>query len=260
MIIIGEKINATRKGIGAAIEARDAALIARTATEQVAAGAHYIDVNGGDPRPGQEAKNMAWLMEVVQGSVDLPASIDSADAEAVRIGLEMARRKPIVNSISLERHRLEPMLPLLAEHECVVVALLMTDGGTPCGVDDRRKSAAELIERLLAAGKKLEEIIVDPCFLPVSADAGSGRSVVEAIAAIRKDWAEVHIGGGLSNMSFGLPQRRFVNLAALAQCIFAGMDVAIVDPCVAGTMETIYAAEAVAGRDHFCMNYVRAMR
>ena len=260
MIIIGEKINATRKAVAAALAARDAEQIARTARRQAEAGAHYIDVNGGDPREGREAENMAWLMEVVQGAVDLPVAVDSTDAEAVRIGLASARKKPIVNSISLESHRLEAMLAVVGARECMVVGLLMTDGGTPRGVDDRRKTAAELIEKVLAAGKRLEEIIIDPCFLPISADAGSGRCVVEAIAAMRKEWPDVHIGGGLSNISYGLPKRAYVNTAALAQCIFAGMDVAIVDPCAPGTLEAIHAAEALAGRDEFCMNYVTAMR
>jgi len=260
MIIIGEKINATRKAIAAALEAQDADRIIKTARQQAEAGAHYIDVNGGSPRPGQEARNMAWLMELVQAHTDLPVAVDSADPEAVRVGLGMATKKPILNSISLEKDRLEAMLPVLADADCMVVALLMNDGGTPCGVDDRLQSAGELVEKLLACGRKIDEIIVDPCFLPVSADPASGRNVIDAIAAIRKQWPEIHIGGGLSNISYGLPQRKHVNRAALAQCIFAGMDVAIVDPCDEDTMAAILAAEALAGRDEFCMNYVMALR
>ncbi len=260
MLVIGEKINATRKAIASALENRDADHIVKTAKEQDAAGATYIDINGGNPREGAEEANMVWLMDLVQAGSELPIAVDTANPDVMRKGLSMAKKKPILNSISLESERLENMLDIVKEFDCMVVALLMSDDGTPCSMEDRVQRAEQLIARITDTGKKLDEIIVDPCFLPVSADAASGRHVIDAIAQIRSKWPEVHIGGGLSNVSFGLPKRKNVNLAALAQCIYAGMDAAITDPCVDGVMATIYAAEAVAGRDEFCMNYVTAMR
>ena len=260
MIIIGEKINATRKAIARALADRDTAHIIAVAAEQARAGAQYLDVNGGDPREGQEAKNMAWLMELVQANTGAAVAVDSANPEAVRVGLSLADKKPILNSISLESERLATMLPIVGEFDCMVVALLMSDEGTPCAVDDRLARAETLIGKLIEAGKAIDEIIVDPCFLPVSTDTGSGRHVIDAIAAIHAKWPEVHIGGGCSNISFGLPKRKLVNFALLAQAIYAGMDTGIIDPCTAGIMETIVAAEAIAGRDEFCMNYVTAMR
>jgi len=260
MIIIGEKINATRKAIASALETRDRQHIIKTAVEQVQAGANYLDVNGGDPRQGRESQNMRWLVELIQANTDAPVAVDSANPEAVKVGLDIAEKKPILNSISLEAGRLEPLLPLVAERDCMVVALLMSDAGAPCGVEDRLASAASLIEKLTKAGKKLDEIIVDPCFLPVSSDPNAGRQVIEAIARIHAKWPRVHIGGGCSNISFGLPKRRFINFALLSGAIYNGMDVGIIDPCVEGIMAAILAAEAVAGRDEFCMNYVTAMR
>jgi 5-methyltetrahydrofolate--homocysteine methyltransferase len=149
---------------------------------------------------------------------------------------------------------------MAADHDCMVVVLLMSDEGTPGGVEDRLSRAASLIEKLTSAGKELDEIIVDPCFLPVSVDPSAGRSVTDAIGRIRVEWPNVHIGGGCSNISFGLPKRRFINLALLCQAIWHGMDVGIIDPCVEGIVSTILAAEAVAGMDEFCMNYVTAMK
>ena len=260
MIIVGEKINATRKSIAAALESRDADHIAATAVEQVAAGADYIDVNGGDPRPGEEAKNMTWLIEIVQASTDAPVSVDSANPEAVEAGLSIAKKKPILNSISLESDWIGPLLPLAKKYECMVVALLMSDDGTPTGVDDRMKNTSDLIDKLTGVGKKIDEIIIDPCFMTVSTDANNGRNVVDAIAAIRKQWPEVHIGGGCSNISFGLPKRKYINFAMLAQSIYHGMDVGLIDPCVPDIMAIIRAAEAVAGQDEYCMNYVMAMK
>ena len=260
MIVIGEKINATRRKIADALEAQDRQFIAGTALEQVQAGAHYLDLNGGDPREGREVRNIAWLMDVVQACTQTPVAVDSANPQAVETGLSLAAKKPILNSISLETERLNLLLPLAARYDCMVVALLMSDEGTPCGVEDRLRNAAALIERLTGAGKKLDEIIIDPCFLTVATDPLNGRRVIDAIAAIRREWPQVHIGGGCSNVSFGLPKRRYVNLALLCQAIYNGMDVGLIDPCVPDIMAVIYAAEAVAGKDEFCMNYVTAER
>lgn len=260
MLIIGEKINASRKSIAAALADRDAEFIARTAVEQVAAGAEYIDLNGGDPREGMEAKNMAWLVETVQAATDAALAIDTADPEAMRTGLKMAGKKPILNSVSLEAARIGHMLPICGEFDCMVVALLMSDDGTPAGPDDRLARAGTLIEKLTAAGKKPDEIIIDPCFLPISAEASAGRGVIDAVAKIRRNWPDVHVGGGCSNISYGLPKRRIVNIAALAQAVYNGMDVGIIDPCAEGVMEIILAAEALAGTDEFCMNYVTQMK
>jgi 5-methyltetrahydrofolate--homocysteine methyltransferase len=260
MIIIGEKINATRKSIAAALESRDEKTLIQTAVEQAEAGADYIDINGGDPREGVEAKNMEWLMGLVQANVDKPVAVDTADPNAMKVGLEMAQKRPILNSISLESERLETMMPLVEQFDCMVVALLMSDDGTPCGVDDRFGNAEKLVGKLLEAGKKEEDIIVDPCFLPVSTDPQAGRRVIEAIDKIHTTWPKIHIGGGCSNISFGLPKRKLVNFALLSQAIYFGMDAGLIDPCAPGIIATILAAEAVAGKDDFCMNYVMAER
>ena len=186
MIIIGEKINATRKTIAAALEQRDAQFIIDTAVSQARAGADYIDVNGGDPRPGAEAENMKWLVDLVQANTDKPLAIDSANPDALDIGLSMARQgsKPILNSISLESDSIDRRLEILAKYDCMVVGLEMSDDGPPSGIEDRVERAAELIEKFQACGKRLSDIIIDPCFFPVSSDTACGRAVIDAIAAI----------------------------------------------------------------------------
>ncbi len=260
MLIIGEKINATRKAVKAAIEQRDEAYIIELATTQAEAGADYIDINGGDPRPGAEVENMKWLVNLVQAHTDKPIAIDSADPEAIRMGLSLAKAKPIINSISLEAERLESMLPIVAEADCNVVALCMADDGTPCAVDDRVARAGDLIDKLTAAGKQPEEIIVDPCFFPVSSDPANAKAVCEAIRQIRERTPGVRVGGGLSNCSFGLPGRKLVNFAMISAAIYSGMNAVIVDPCVPGMVPTILAAEVVSGADEWCANYITAFR
>jgi 5-methyltetrahydrofolate--homocysteine methyltransferase len=260
MIIIGEKINATRKAIAAAIAARDEGHIIGVAREQVAAGADYLDLNGGDPRPSAEVANMEWLVRLVQSHLDVPLCLDSANPQAVEAGLSLAKAKCIVNSISLEKERLERFLPILSQHRCLVVALCMSDEGMPAGAEDRLERAGRLIQHLAAIGKSPDEIIVDPCFLPVSAQPASARELCQAIAAIRARFPGVHVGGGLSNVSYGLPGRKFVNLAMAVSAVYHGMDVAIVDPCTPYLVPLVLAAGVVSGADEWCANYVAAHR
>jgi 5-methyltetrahydrofolate--homocysteine methyltransferase len=260
MIIIGEKINATRKAIAAAIAARDEQLILKTAREQVDAGANYLDINGGDPKPGAEVANMEWLVNLVQAHLDVPLCIDSADPQAMEKGLSLAKAKPIVNSISLEKERLEAFIPIIKRHACSVVALCMADEGMPCGADDRVARAGRLVELLTGAGKSIDEVIIDPCFFPVSTDGKAAISVCTAISEMKRRFAGVHVGGGLSNVSFGLPGRKYVNLAMAAACVYHGMDAAIVDPCTPGMAPVLMASEVLSGADEWCANYVSAHR
>jgi len=262
MLIIGEKINATRKLVALAIERRDEAHIIELAKSQVEAGADYIDINGASPREGVEEKNMQWLVELVQAATGKPVAVDTANPAAAKIGLSLAKgkKKPILNSVSLESERLEAMLPIIASTDCMVVGLCMSDEGTPTGVEDRVARAIKLVAKLGEVGKKPEEIIVDPCFFPISADANNARIVCDAIRQIREAIPGVFIGGGLSNCSYGLPSRRLINLAMISICTFNGMNAVIVDPCTKGVMQTIRAAEVASGDDEWCANYIGAHR
>ena len=259
MLIIGEKINATRKRIGQACNQRDAELIIQTVTEQSGAGADYIDVNAG--LAGKEVETMEWLLETVQRSSDLPVMLDSSDPAAMKKGLELVKKKPIVNSISMEKDRLESFTPLLSEHECGVVGLCVSDAGMPSGVDDRLATADALIEHLTKkCGKKLEEIYLDLCVFPVSAQPKAPPDMALAVEKVMAKYPGVHTIAGLSNVSFGLPERRGLNLSFLTILISRGLDAAICDPNTSGLQATIAAAELLSNRDEFAMNYITAHR
>lgn len=259
MLIVGEKINATRKGIAQACEQRDTELIIQTVNEQVQAGADYIDVNAG--LPGKEVQTMEWLLDQVQANTDLPLMLDSSDPAAMKKGLELAKAKPIVNSISMEKDRLEQFTPLLKEHDCGVVGLCVSDAGMPSGVEDRLATADTLIEHLTkTCGKKLEDIYLDLCVFPVSAQPKAPMDMALAIERVSAKYPGVHTIAGLSNVSFGLPARRLLNLAFLTILISRGLDTAICDPNCPGLLATIAAAELLSNRDEFAMNYITAHR
>ena len=258
MIIIGEKINATRKQVGAAIEAKDRKVIEELARAQARAGAHYLDVNGGHPTG--EIQTVRWLLDVVQETVDLPVVLDSANPEAIREGLRLVKKKPIINSISLEKSRLEQYLPIARDHECAVIALLMSDEGVPCGLEDRRERVQALVGHLTDAGKKLDEIFVDPCFLTLYTETNAGRDVLSLIRWMREKWPEIHITGGISNSSYGLPKRKWINQAYLVLAMGAGLDSVIIDPTIEGTVALTLGAEVVLGIDQMGMKYIEADR
>ena len=129
-------------------------------------------------REHREIANMEWLVNLVQGHTDAPLCIDSANPKAIAKGLALVKQKPIVNSVSLEAERLREFLPIVQAHECMVVALCMADDGMPKGADARMQRAEQLIGHLTAAGKKLDELIIDPCFLPVSAEPDDAQYVL----------------------------------------------------------------------------------
>ncbi len=258
MILIGEKINATRRTVAKAIQMRDAETIRELAKSQMNAGATYLDINGGDPV--KEVENLLWLQEVVQSVSDLPLSLDSANPQAIEACMKYIRHKPIINSITLEAKRKDAILPLVRDQDCSVIAVLVGDDGVPHGVEDRMALADELVGLLLNSGKRQDEIFVDPCFLTVYTEEGAGLTVLASIRQIRNRWPDIHISGGVSNVSYGLPGRKWINQAFLILAMGAGLDAAIIDPCAKGTSELAFAAEVILNRDEMGMNYISSMR
>jgi len=166
MIIIGELINASRKAIKAAIEAKDAAAIQKVASDQADAGADYIDVNAGI-FVGKEPEYLTWLVETVQQAVDKPCTIDSPDPAAIEAALSVHRGTPMINSISLEKERYDKLMPIIAGTDMKTIALCMSDDGMPQSVDDRMRIADELVGGLVQNKIPVENIFVDPLVQPV---------------------------------------------------------------------------------------------
>jgi 5-methyltetrahydrofolate corrinoid/iron sulfur protein methyltransferase len=259
MIIIGELINASRKAIKAAIEAQDAAAIQQVAKDQAEAGADYIDVNAG-VFVGKEPKYLKWLVETVQAAVDKPCAIDSPDPAAVEAALAVHQGTPMINSISLEKERYDKLMPIIAGTDMKVIALCMSDKGMPKTVDDRMRIAEELVNGLLKNNVKLENIFVDPLVQPVSVENTFGVEFINAIERIVTTYPGIHTACGLSNISYGLPARKFMNQTFMTMAIAKGLDGAIINPLDRRMMANIIAAEALAGKDNFCMNYLKAFR
>ena len=257
--VIGERINTTLKKVKAAVADRDADYISDDVKKQTEAGATYIDVNAG-ARIGHEEEDMKWLLGVVQGATDLPLCLDSPDPSILEMAYGLVEKRPMVNSISLEKDRFEPMMDYLKGKDCRIVALCMDDTGMPKTSEDIISRARTLVAELEKIGFKRDDIFIDPLVQPISVDTTNGPMVMRAVRTIMTEMEGVHTTGGLSNISYGLPQRRIINRCFLAMMVAHGFDSAIMDPLDREVMEVVLTADMVAGNDDFCMRFIKATR
>lgn len=260
MVIVGELINTSRKVIGEAVERRDARYIQQVAAEQAEAGADYIDVNCGN-KVFEEIENMQWLVNTIQESAEVSLCIDSPNPEALEAGLSLVKHgTPMINSITDEGPRFEAVIPLVQKYRAKLVALCMDDQGMPDTAADRMRVVKNLHAKLAAAGVKDDDVYFDPLVKPVSSVGTAGLEVLETIRLIKEQYPGVHFMCGLSNVSYGLPNRKYLNRLFVAQTMAAGMDGYILNPTDKAMMGLIYAAKTLLGQDNFCMGYIKAHR
>lgn len=259
MIIIGELINASRKAVGAAIEAGDGDAIQKIARDQAEAGADYIDVNAGI-FVDREPEYLQWLVKTVQDVTRKPCTIDSPNPEAIEKALAVHKGLPMINSISLEKERYNNLMPIISGTDMKVIALCMSDEGMPKTTDDRLKIADKLINSLVQNNVPIKNIFVDALVQPLSVNDRFGLEFINAVEQIKNTFKGVHTACGLSNISYGLPVRKLLNETFLVMAIAKGLDGAIVNPLDKKIMANIIAAEALIGKDEYCTNYLAAYR
>ncbi len=259
MQIIGEKINGTRKRVAQAITERDAAFIQDLATRQAGAGAAWLDVNAGT-HPNREPDDLIWLVGTIQPVVKVPLCLDSANPQALAAAIQVVEQTPMINSISGEPARLEGILPLVAGHSCPVIALAMDERGIPETCEQRMEVVRKVMGATRAASVPDEKVYIDPLAMTLATNTDSTLITLETMRAIRQEFPDVHLTMGLSNISFGLPARSYINRAFLTLALAAGLDCAILDPLDREMKAALIAAELVLGRDRHCLNYTRAYR
>ncbi|MCF8217767.1 MAG: methyltetrahydrofolate cobalamin methyltransferase [Bacteroidales bacterium] len=259
MEIVGELINASRKKIRDDIKEKNHEVIRQVAQDQKDHGAKFIDVNAGI-FVGKEPDYLSWLVETVQETVDTPCCIDSPDPKAVEAALKVHKGTPLINSISLESDRYNAMIPILRDSDLKVIALCMSDEGMPYTKEDRLKIADKLINSLVQNNVKIENIYVDPLVHPIGSGNHLGNEFLKSIETIKREYEGIHTICGLSNVSYGIPKRKFANQVFMSMAISKGLDSAILNPLDKRMMANIVAAETLIGKDDYCMNYVEAYR
>jgi 5-methyltetrahydrofolate--homocysteine methyltransferase len=258
-VIIGERINPTgRKKVLAALQEGNFDQIRQDAIEQVAAGALMLDVNAGVPGADQPAL-LQQVMRTVMEVTDVPLCIDTADPVALEAALSIYEGKALVNSVNGEEKSLETVLPLVKEYDAAVIGLCMDDDGIPTTPEARLKAATKIIERAAKIGIAPEDVVIDPLAMTMGADHTAGRTTLKTIELIAKEFG-VNITMGASNISFGLPDRKYVNSAFIAMAIYAGLTCPITNPLVPEVAIAVLGADLSMGRDDYGMNWIKAFR
>ncbi|MFH1708686.1 MAG: dihydropteroate synthase [Planctomycetota bacterium] len=266
MIIIAELVNATRKKVREAVLGRDAAHIKKLVADQKKAGGTFIDINVGTGKGDtkDEIASMQWAVAqaIEVGGADIALSIDSANNEVLQAGLEACPKgvTHFINSVTAESNRIEVTLKLVKKYNTNVVALAMGDEGIKVEPEARLAAAVRIRDMAKSMGIADDRLYFDPLVMPLGTDPRNPTLTLDTGRAIKAKYPAAHLCMGLSNVSHGLPERRLINRVFLTLAMQAGFDGAIIDPCDADMMSTLVAADALLGRDEFCMNYIAYIR
>jgi 5-methyltetrahydrofolate corrinoid/iron sulfur protein methyltransferase len=262
MLVIGEKINASNRSVGEAIARRDSDFVANLARAQADAGANFIDLNAGAGKGSghNETAAIEWLVEVVQATTDKPLTIDSESPDVIEAALRKYNGPtPMINSVTAEKSRLESIGSLAARYQTSLVALAMSETGIPETAEKRLAACETIMTHLIQLGMPAEQVFFDPLVLPISVDSRQGLVTLETVEQIKSRYPAAKTVMGLSNISYGLPERPLINRCFLLMAAYAGLDAAILDPLDTRMMSVIKVADMLTGKDT-SRGYLRAHR
>lgn len=230
MIIVGENINIMSTTLGPAMRERLAGPIQTMAAAEDKAGADYLDLNIG-PAKKTGAELMPWLINVVQGAVTRPLSLDTTNPEAIEAGLKLSKQRALINSVSLQPERLEKILPLVAKYQAEMIGLLWGVDGMPRDTSERCMLAVDLVYKVGEVGVKNEDVWIDPIATPVSGDISQVQASYEFLQMLPEICPGCKSIVGLSNVSNGTPTelRPYLNRTYLVMLERYGLYAAIAD-------------------------------
>ncbi len=257
-LIVGERLNPTGKKLfQQALREGNIDYILARAIEQQEAGADILDVNVGLPGIDEPAM-LARVVKALQGAVDLPLQIDSSNPAAIEAALRVVNGKAIVNSVNGKAESLAEVLPLVKKYGAAVIGLTLDENGLPQTAEQRLIIAERILQAALAVGIAREDIYIDCLTLTVSAQQEQARETLAAIRLV-KERLGLKTVLGVSNISFGLPQRELVNQTFLAMALQAGLDLAIINPNVKAMTDTVAAARVLLNFDAGSSAYIAKM-
>lgn len=263
MLIIGELLNSTRKEVKEALKTKDEATIQRLAREQVEAGADILDINTATSMD-KEIDDLKWVIGLIHDEVgEVRLSIDTPNPKAMAVGLELCRTRPVINSINNDPELQQELIPLIKGCDADIIGLTIgAKKGIPKTVAERLQEAEQMVTTLEGAQVDLNRLYIDPLVLPIGSDQTQASFAIDAIREIKNRYGSrgVKTSTGLTNASFGLPNRSLLNQAFLAMLLEAGLDMSIIDPTDEGMKNTLRASEALLGIDAHCVKYIRYIR
>ncbi len=254
-VLIGERINPTgKKRLKEALKNNDTAYILGEAVSQKEKGVSVLDVNVGMPEIDEKAvlKNVT---EEIQAVVDLPLQIDTSDVSAMEKALRIYNGKALINSVNGKEEVMREIFPLVKKYGGVLIALTLDENGIPETAEGRIKIAEKIIAEAEKYGIKKKNIIFDTLAMAVSADSNSANACLDSLKHIRHTMG-INTSLGVSNISFGLPNRDFINSTFFAMCLTSGLSAAIMNPNSLEMMKTYKSFMALSGRDENCLSYI----
>ncbi|MBR5452737.1 MAG: homocysteine S-methyltransferase family protein, partial [Clostridia bacterium] len=256
--IVGERLNPTgKKKLAAALSEGDMAYVSAIAREQAAAGAGILDVNVGVPG-ADEPVLMKQVVETLLSVTDLPLQIDSKSPAAIEAGLRAYPGRAIINSVDGEDKTLDSILPLAKKYGAAVVGLTLDEKGIPADPEDRVKIAEKIKMRAEQYGIPACDLFIDCLTLAVSAEPEGARRTLDALAAVRERLG-LKTTLGVSNISFGLPEREIISSNFLTLALSRGLTLPIINPCARRMTDAVYSYKALSGIDASCIDYVSYM-
>ncbi len=254
-VLIGERINPTgKKRFKEALRANDIDYILKEGISQQEAGVQILDVNVGLPEI-DEAKMLTKAICELQAVIDLPLQIDTSDTVAMEKALRRYNGKAMINSVSGKKESMEALFPLAKKYGGLIVALTLDESGIPASAEGRLKIAENIIKEAEKYGIDKKDIIFDPLALTISADTSAATETLRAVRLI-SEVTGCHTSLGVSNVSFGLPEREIITSTFFTLALQNGLSAAIMNPYSTEMMKSYYAFLALAGRDENCANYI----
>lgn len=261
VVIIGERLNPTgKKTLQAALREKNMDYLRSEAVKQQEQGAHVLDLNVGLPDI-DEPKILAEATMAVQAAVDLPLQLDSSNVAALEKAARIYNGKPLINSVSGKRESLDAVLPIVKKYGAAVLGLTLDEAGIPETADERLAIARRIVEAAERHGIPREDVLIDCLVMTVSAQQSQAMQTLHALQMVKKELG-VKTVLGVSNVSFGLPQRPVINRTMLAMALMSGLDAPIMNPGDAGMAEAVAAYRVLAAKDkdaaHFIAKFAHA--
>lgn len=253
-ILIGERINPTGKpALKQALMDNNINYVLEQALMQVENGAHVLDVNIGLPQI-DEVSAMTRIIKEIQSVCSIPLSIDSNDPRVLERAVRIYNGKPLINSVNGDDETMDAVFPIVKKYGAVVIALTLDKNGIPNTADERVKIAEHIIERAKLYGIDKKNIIFDPLALTISSDHQAARTTLETVKKLTELGYKTNLG--ISNISYGLPNRDIINSTFFALALQNGLSCAIMNPSSKEMMNSYYAFRALANRDTYCADYI----
>ena len=254
-ILIGERINPTgKKRFKEALKANDIDYILKEGIAQQDSGAQILDVNVGLPEI-DEVKMLTTSVCELQAIINLPLQIDTSDAKAMESALRRYNGKAMINSVNGKKESMEAVFPLAKKYGGLIVALTLDESGIPDKAEDRLKIAENIIKEAQKYGIDKKDLIFDPLALTISADTNAATETLRAVRLI-SEVTECHTSLGVSNVSFGLPEREIITSTFFSLAMQNGLSAAIMNPYSVEMMKAYYAFRALTGKDDNCSDYI----